>query len=65
MKMTKIELIQKRRKERLMGLTKDELIKKIMRATLFSDTYFLLKDADPMTPLNIEGTVQSMHKTLS
>lgn len=63
--MTKIEVIQKKRKKKLESLTKRELVKMIMKATIFSDTYLLLLEDDPMLLVNGELTIKAIHRTLS
>lgn len=63
--MTKIEQIREKRKKHLESLSKGELMEKIMNATVFSDTYFLVGSMIPTTPAGLNAVIRSMHNTLS
>jgi hypothetical protein len=65
LKMTKIEKIQKKRKEKLSKLSKDELVKKIMDATLILDAAKILLRLDCSYVINYEGGIKSLHETLT
>lgn len=61
MSKSKIELLREARKNNLEKLSKQELIKRIMDATLFTETILLIKNEG--LPFDVDGLLATLEST--